>query len=215
MTLTTQFITMLTMIGMGSLFGASLDTYNRFLQRQKRKNWIIFINDILFWVYQGLSTFYVLFAVNQGELRFYIFLALLCGFAAYQSLFKRMYLKCLDWVISVAIASYRLTVKIVYTLIYRPIRFLLHCVTSLVLITGSGLLRLVKITLLILGWIIKVIWKPFQLLLLLLWKILPKKIKKFVERIYNKMAGFKRQVKNYTVTILKKINILKNKGGPR
>ncbi|WP_371931952.1 spore cortex biosynthesis protein YabQ [Mesobacillus subterraneus] len=96
MTLSTQFLTMLAMIWMGTLFGASLDTHNRFLKRSKRKSWIVFINDILFWVFQGLSIFYVLFSVNMGELRFYIFLALLCGFAAYQSLFKNMYLKVLE-----------------------------------------------------------------------------------------------------------------------
>ncbi|MFL6554633.1 MAG: spore cortex biosynthesis protein YabQ, partial [Bacillus sp. (in: firmicutes)] len=37
MTLSTQFITLLSMIGMGSLFGAMFDTYQRFLKRPKRK----------------------------------------------------------------------------------------------------------------------------------------------------------------------------------
>ncbi|MFD6438251.1 spore cortex biosynthesis protein YabQ, partial [Peribacillus sp. NPDC060186] len=37
MTLTIQFYTLLAMIGMGSCFGAALDTYNRFLKRSKRK----------------------------------------------------------------------------------------------------------------------------------------------------------------------------------
>jgi spore cortex biosynthesis protein YabQ len=50
MSLTTQFLTMLTMIGMGSYLGAAVDTYSRFLQRQKRAHWVVFINDILFWV---------------------------------------------------------------------------------------------------------------------------------------------------------------------
>ena len=99
MTLSTQFMTMLAMIGMGIFFGAALDTYNRFLKRRKRKSWLVFINDVLFWILQSLFIFFVLFRVNQGELRFYIFIALLCGFAGYQSVFKGIYLKWLEMLI--------------------------------------------------------------------------------------------------------------------
>lgn len=209
MTLTTQFLTMLSMIGMGSLFGASLDTYNRFLQRRRRKNWIVFLNDILFWVLQGLSIFYVLFMVNEGELRFYIFLALLCGFAAYQSLMKRTYLTILDWLISVAISTYKISVNLFKTLVYRPLRFLLISIFSLVVLLGKGILSLLKTILNILLWILKVTWKPFQLLLLIFWRLLPKRIKKTVEKLYNKMAGFTRKFQNYTVLIIKKLKTLK------
>lgn len=209
MTLTTQFLTMLSMIGMGSLFGASLDTYSRFLQRRKRKNWIVFLNDILFWILQGLSIFYVLFIVNEGELRFYIFLALLCGFAAYQSLLKRGYLKVLEWIISVAISTYKIAVNLFKTLIYQPLRFLLISTVSLLILLGKGTISLLKTILKITYWILKVAWKPFQLIFLLFWKLLPKRIKKIVERIYNKMAGFTRKFQNYTLSIVKKLKDLK------
>src|SRR5438309_5601434 len=125
MTLSTQFMTMLAMIGMGIFFGAGLDTYNRFLKRSKRKNWIVFINDILFWILQGLFIFFVLFRVNQGELRIYIFIALLCGFAAYQSLFKVIYLRWLEVLISFVISLLRFFVKTVYLLVYKPIYFVI------------------------------------------------------------------------------------------
>lgn len=72
MTLTTQFLTMISMAAMGSYLGAAIDTYNRFLFRSKRKSWLVFLNDIFFWILQGLIFFYVLFVINQGELRFYI-----------------------------------------------------------------------------------------------------------------------------------------------
>ncbi|WP_328192609.1 spore cortex biosynthesis protein YabQ, partial [Heyndrickxia coagulans] len=39
MSLSVQFYTMLAMIAMGSFFGGTLDTYNRFLQRRNRKRW--------------------------------------------------------------------------------------------------------------------------------------------------------------------------------
>ena len=121
MTLSTQFLTMLSMIGMGSLFGAMLDTYQRFLKRPKRKSWIVFFNDLLFWIIQALIIFYTLFLVNNGELRFYIFLALLCGFAAYQSLFKGLILKLLEMVIQSVISIYRFIERPFQFLIYKPV----------------------------------------------------------------------------------------------
>jgi spore cortex biosynthesis protein YabQ len=198
MTLSTQFLTMLAMIGMGSLFGASLDTHNRFLKRSKRKSWIVFINDILFWLFQGLSIFYVLFSVNMGELRFYIFLALLCGFAAYQSLFKKIYMKVLERAISITISVYVFFVKAIRVLIIRPLQFLAATVLSLLILAGRGLYALVKWLLAVLLWMLKVLLKPIQMILLLFWKLLPKKIKKTVEKLYNKLAGFLILVKNYS-----------------
>ena len=70
-----------------------------FLKRQERKRWLVFIHDILFWIVQALFVFYVLLLVNEAELRIYVFLALLCGFAAYQSLLKALYMKLLNFLI--------------------------------------------------------------------------------------------------------------------
>ncbi|WNS75557.1 spore cortex biosynthesis protein YabQ [Bacillus sp. DTU_2020_1000418_1_SI_GHA_SEK_038] len=207
MTLSTQFITMLAMIGMGSFFGAALDTYNRFLKRSNRKSWIVFINDILFWVVQGLAIFYILFIVNRGELRFYIFIALLCGFAAYQSLFKGLYLRLLEIVISLIVAIYRFVLKLFHYMIYKPIRGLILAVIYFLLMIKKGLFALLKLIFKIIIVICKVILLPFKWLLLLLWKVLPKGLKKSVEKIYNRMAGVSKKIKNNItkwITILKK-----------
>ncbi|KON85863.1 spore coat protein [Sporosarcina globispora] len=199
MTLTTQFVTMLAMIGMGSAFGAALDTYNRFLQRTKRKSWIVFINDILFWVVQGLAIFYILFLVNKGELRFYIFIALLCGFAAYQSLFKEMYLRVLEISIRMVISIYRFFVKTITLLIYKPIQGLIMAVIAITVMLGKGLYSLLKVMLRVFWITLKVILLPVKWILSLLWKLLPKKIKKTVEKLYNKLAGYLQRIKNYVL----------------
>ncbi|MEH7390626.1 spore cortex biosynthesis protein YabQ [Bacillus sp. JJ1474] len=207
MTLSTQFITMLAMIGMGSVFGAALDTYNRFLKRSNRKSWIVFINDILFWVVQGLAIFYILFIVNRGELRFYIFIALLCGFAAYQSLFKGLYVRLLEILISVIVAIYRFLLKLFHYMIYKPVRGLIFAVISLLLMIKKGLVALLILIFRIILFICKIILLPFKWLLLLFWKVLPKGLKKSVEKIYNRMAGVLRKIKNHLtkwITILKK-----------
>ncbi|AYA74054.1 spore cortex biosynthesis protein YabQ [Bacillus sp. Y1] len=202
MTLTTQFLTMISMAAMGSYLGAAIDTYNRFLFRSKRKSWLVFLNDIFFWILQGLIFFYVLFVINQGELRFYIFLAILCGFAAYQSLLKRGYARVLEIIITMIISIYRYAVKIFLMLIYRPIVSLLLGCVSLVTIIGKGLFVLVKWTIQVIWTIIKLVFTPVKWLLILFWNLLPKHIKKTVEKLYNKLAGYYQGIKNTINNVL-------------
>ncbi|MBN6889737.1 spore cortex biosynthesis protein YabQ [Cytobacillus horneckiae] len=197
MTLTTQFMTMLSMIGMGALFGAGLDTYQRFLKRPTRKGWIVFINDILFWLLQGLAVFYILFLVNQGELRLYIFLALLCGFAAYQSLLKNIYVKLLEIFISIVISIYRFLVKVVQVLLVHPVRALISMVIALVIMLVKGVLILLKTAAKLVWAMIKIIFLPMRWLMRLIWKLLPKRLKKSVEKLYGKLEGYLQRIKEY------------------
>jgi spore cortex biosynthesis protein YabQ len=204
MTLSTQFLTMISMIGMGSLFGVMFDTYQRFLDRPNRKSWIVFFNDLLFWVIQALIIFYILFLVNNGELRFYIFVALLCGFAAYQSLFKGVYLRLLEFMIKTAIAIYRFIRRAFQLLIYKPVIGLIQLVISIILLIGRGLFSLVKFVLKVLLFILKIFWVPIVKIILILWKLLPKSIKKYVEKLYNRTAGIFMEIKNYLLKLIKK-----------
>lgn len=204
MTLSTQFLTMLSMIGMGSLFGVMFDTYQRFLDRPNRKSWIVFINDLLFWVIQALIIFYILFLVNNGELRFYIFVALLCGFAAYQSLFKGIYLKLLEVMIRSVISLYQFIRRAFQLLIYKPVVGIIQLLISIVIILGRGIFSLVKFILKVLLIILKVLWVPMVKILIILWKLLPKSIKKYVEKLYNKTAGIFMEIKNYLGKWIKK-----------
>ncbi|WML58217.1 spore cortex biosynthesis protein YabQ [Neobacillus sp. PS2-9] len=204
MTLSTQFLTMLSMIGMGSVFGAMFDTYQRFLNRPKRKQWIVFINDLLFWIIQALLIFYTLFMVNDGELRFYIFIALLCGFAAYQSLFKGIYLKLLEIIIQTVIATINFLKKTFRLLIYKPVLGLIQLVIAIIIAFGRGIFTLVKFIFKVVLFILKIIIFPVQKILLLFWKLFPKGIKKSVEKLYNKTAGNFKEIKNYINTFINK-----------
>ncbi|WP_175989763.1 spore cortex biosynthesis protein YabQ [Bacillus sp. Marseille-Q1617] len=193
MTLTTQFYTMLSMIGMGALFGASLDTYNRFLNRSQRKRWLVFVNDLLFWIFQALSIFYTLFSVNFGELRFYIFIALLCGFAGYQALLKQGYLHLLEKLILFFISLYNFFVSMVKKIVYSPIKWLVVLLITLVLSIAKGLLKavtfLLKMVYSIIKWAIKLTLSPVWWILKGIWNLLPNHLTKRVEKLYNKMAG--------------------------
>ncbi|MDP4161711.1 MAG: spore cortex biosynthesis protein YabQ [Bacillota bacterium] len=197
MTLSTQFITLLSMIGMGALFGVMLDTYQRFLQRPKRRSWIVFFNDLLFWAIQALCVFYVLFQVNQGDLRFYIFLALICGFAAYQSLLKGIYLKILEMLITAIVWIYRFVLRTFQLLIYKPVVMTIQLLIAIILMLGKGLFTLVKFIVKTLLLIIKVFLIPIEKILSFFWKLLPKRIKKTVEKLYNVLAGSFKKIKNF------------------
>ncbi|WP_343796762.1 spore cortex biosynthesis protein YabQ [Bacillus carboniphilus] len=206
MTLTTQAYTLLAMIGMGSAFGAALDTYNRFLKRGMRKRWIVFVNDLLFWILQTLSIFYALFLVNHGELRFYLFLAILCGFAAYQSLFKRLYLRLLEKIILIVINLWKFLVKIFFQLIYNPIKAIIIFFISTIVFLGQGLFTLVKQVGKFLLWIIRVFLSPIFALFRFIWSKIPKRVTKSVEKFMDKSAGFYKKSKNTIQHLLKRLN---------
>jgi spore cortex biosynthesis protein YabQ len=196
MSLTTQFLTMLTMIGMGSYLGAAVDTYSRFLQRQKRAHWVVFINDILFWVIQGLIVFYVLLSVNEGELRFYIFLALLCGYAAYQSLFRAVYLKMLEFVIQTYVTMYRFVVRTCYYVIVRPLQFMFQLLLALLMTSGRILFMMANMLYKLVKMILRITFLPIKWLFRLLWRFIPTHWRINVEKFFKKFAGVIAKGKN-------------------
>lgn len=204
MTLTTQFYTLLAMIGMGSYFGIALDTYNRFLNRGERNKWIVFLNDLLFWIVQTLSIFYVLFVVNHGELRIYLFLAIVCGFAFYQSLLKKSYLRLLEKLIQIVVKTWKFLVRAFFKLIINPINFIVMMLVSFVVFLGKTIFSLAKQIGKLLIWIIQILLAPCKWIFSLLWSFVPKSVIKTVEKFYMKIAGVFKKTKNTIRYFIKK-----------
>ena len=196
MTLTIQFYTLLAMIGMGSLFGAALDTYNHFLKRAERSKWIVFLHDFLFWVIQGLIIFYVLFLVNEGELRLYLFLALLCGFSAYQALLKGLYLRFLAFVILVVIKLFRFLTDVVRLLLFAPIKWIIMSMVVFILGIGKVIGTLLKGIGKVVLFILNIFWKPLSWIFEKMWNLLPVFVTKNGEKFYNKGKGILLKMKN-------------------
>ncbi|MGE8207407.1 spore cortex biosynthesis protein YabQ [Heyndrickxia sp. NPDC080065] len=212
MSLATQFYTMLAMISMGSFFGATLDTYNRFLKRGERKRWIVFVNDILFWLLQGLLIFYILFLVNFGEIRFYIFVALVCGFAAYQALMKTTYLKLLETIIYLTVTITKFLINLFKTLIYNPIKWILLLLITITFGIGKGLYALVKTILKVLLLLVKILFKPIIWGGRICWRVFPKSIKKYIEKFSKIIEGNVKKGTNKCIQGFKFIfKIFKNK----
>jgi spore cortex biosynthesis protein YabQ len=208
MTLTIQFYTLLAMIGMGSGFGAALDTYSRFLNRSERKRWIVFIHDFLFWIIQGLLIFYVLFLVNEGEFRLYLFLALLCGFSAYQALFKGFYQRLLEFLIILVIKLARFIANSVHMLIFLPIKWVIVSILAIIIGIGKFVLALLKWAGKILLFILNIFWRPLKWILTYIWNLLPVFVTKNVGKFYNKGKGILLKIKN---SIFRTLNGWRNK----
>ncbi|MES1042056.1 spore cortex biosynthesis protein YabQ [Peribacillus simplex] len=208
MTLTIQFYTLLAMIGMGSGFGAALDTYSRFLKRSERKRWIVFIHDFLFWIIQGLLIFYVLFLVNEGEFRLYLFLALLCGFSAYQALFKGFYQRFLEFLIILVIKLARFITNSVHMLIFVPIKWVVVSLIAIIFGIGKFVLAILKWAVKILLFILNIFWRPLKWILTYIWNLLPVFVTKNVGKFYNKGKGILLKIKN---SIFRTLNRWRNK----
>lgn len=197
MTIPVQLATLLSMIAMGSVFGILLDTYQRFIQRSRRARWIVFLHDILFWLLQALLIFYVLFIVNYGEIRLYLFLAILCGFSAYQALLKNWYTSLLEKLISLSITIAKWVKRTIYLMIISPIKGLILFIISIILLLGRTLWKLTLLFLGMLKWAILVALLPVKWIFQFLWFLLPKSLKKFVVNYYNKAKGLWNRYRQY------------------
>ncbi|MBO1582649.1 spore cortex biosynthesis protein YabQ [Bacillus sp. XF8] len=216
MSLTIQLYTMLSMIGMGAWIGAALDTYQRFLQRPERNRWLVFIYDILFWIVQALFVFYVLLIVNEAELRIYVFVALLCGFAAYQSLLKAVYMRVLNFLIYVFVQTIQFFIKIVQLLMIKPVIIIAQLIIAFILFLFRILFSIGNVLWKCSRWILLFVWKvffwPVRFLTLLIWKLLPNRVKLFIKR-YVGLLQHTKKLKNYIFQIWERIK--KKLGGPR
>ncbi|KEK22101.1 spore cortex biosynthesis protein YabQ [Bacillus gaemokensis] len=216
MSLTVQLYTMLSMIGMGAWIGASLDTYQRFLKRAQRRRWIVFIHDILFWVVQALFVFYVLLLVNEAELRVYVFVALLCGFAAYQGLLKSLYMQVLNFLIYVFVQTVQFFIQIVQLLMIKPVIIIAQLSIAFILFIFRILFSIGRVLWKCFIWILLFIWKvffwPVRFIVLLIWKLLPNRVTLFIK----KHTGFLQYIKNLKKYIFLVWERIKKKlGGPR
>ncbi|MDP1383715.1 spore cortex biosynthesis protein YabQ [Priestia megaterium] len=205
MSLNIQLYTMLAMVSMGSGLGASLDTYRYFVNRSKSRPWFVFVNDVLFWMVQALLIFYVLFLVNEGELRLYAFLALFCGFAAYQSLFQSLYLKVLTFTVSSVLSLYRGVLTLSNIFLVKPIRFFIH----ILVVVALGIYQAVHK---LLVFCLKLIYVPTRRVLFVFWRMMPKPVKRFLHMGFRYIEGIYNRAKNMIMRIVAWVNTLKNKG---
>lgn len=185
MTLTTQFVTILSMIGGGIVVGAALDTFERFFHKRNKKSWFEIVYQLGFWLCQAAFLFYLLYLANYGELRIYVFVAIVCGFAMYRSLLQKVYLKLLETSVRIMTSVLGVLKKLGYYFIIWPIRTLVIMISSLLLVVYRIVLKGIFLLFL-------VIIYPIRLILIGFWRLLPKNAKNYLRYL----AGFWDKIKN-------------------
>lgn len=185
MTLTTQFVTMAVMFTSGVYLGAAQDTFRRFEVYWNKNMLFHYGMEISFWLLQTLILFYSLFRVNQGELRVYILLAILCGFAAYKSLFASVYRRLLERFIICLHAIYRFFYQLVQGIVIKPVIWLIQLVFAFFLLIGRVLYFVLQLLFRIIYWPLRLIGKGC-------WRLLPKKTKNY----FVSLAGFYSRIEN-------------------
>lgn len=161
MTLDIQALTMLHMLGAGIFIGGSYETYSRL--RVRIHNWLsTLIQDIVFWLINGIIVFLWLQYVNTGEMRLYIFLSLLCGYAMYKVLFQRIYRSFLEFLIRLCKWGYRTLKKTIHLLVITPVLWLYKAILAILIFILGIFMWLGKLLLKILGVIVHPFWKLIQ-----------------------------------------------------
>ncbi|WP_144557963.1 spore cortex biosynthesis protein YabQ [Bacillus pumilus] len=202
MTLTVQFYTMLSMVAMGIWLGASLDTYKLFVNRGKTAKWLLVIHDLLFWLVQGLLFFYVLLVTNEGEFRVYIFLAVALGFSMYQALMKQLYMNILKFMVMCVYQAALVLKRLVMSIVFQPIRWLMTLIISAIMFLLHLLLRLVHFT-------FRLVWKVLSIVCYpLIWLLnvtiihrIPEKWRTSMRLFFSKGAGILQGTKKLSGTI--------------
>lgn len=192
MSLSTQLATMLAMVGMGGWIGMALDTYGRVFRKKSQRMWLVFMTDILFWIVQALLIFYVLYLVNNGDIGFYIILAIVCGFSAYQSLFKTIYMHILERLLSLIKWIYRLVKRIVTISLIKPIIFIFTGLFQIALWIGKGMYILIRAILRMIYRLLIFFLRPFFYFAKYLWNLLP-------ESFRIRVTAFFKTIKNISV----------------
>lgn len=200
MTLNTQLMTIVVMTLMGLEFAAAYDTYMRIFRRAFSRKWILLICDINFMVGQAIVLFFLLYKVNHGEIRIYIVIALLCGYAIYQSIFRKLYIALIERFIRIFKAVYKLFRQITIIFLVKPVKLIIMVIVASIKLTvrlldnfSKGVYYIVKRGVKV---VILIIYKLFSPALVIL-KIIPIKY-----RIKSKV--------NFEKLMLK-INLLKKK----
>ncbi|MFG6150763.1 spore cortex biosynthesis protein YabQ [Halobacillus sp. B23F22_1] len=188
MTLTTQFMTMISMIAGGIYIGAAMDTFERLFHKRNKRSWLEYGWQSAFWITQAAFLFFILYSVNYGEIRVYIFVALLCGYAAYRALFQRSYNRILEFKIRIFVSIFRFLKRLFDIFIVWPL-------TTSIIISKNVLLWVYRFLYKGIFIVFTVVFYPILLLFRLIWKLIPEKIKKYLLHL----AGFYDTIKNIIV----------------
>lgn len=126
----TQLQLFLYAIAMGILMGMIYDLTRIFRVAIKHPNFLVQIEDGLYWILCGLLIFGILYMHNYGQMRFFIFFGMILGAVFYFYTFSILFMKSATWMINMLkklvielIRLVSIPIKILIKLIRIPLTY--------------------------------------------------------------------------------------------
>lgn len=94
-----QVFLFLTCVQTGVMMGMLYDLIRIFRKIIRHPNWMVQIEDLVYWVTCGCFAFIMLYWENYGQIRVFIFAGILIGAVLYFSTFSILFMKIASWVI--------------------------------------------------------------------------------------------------------------------
>jgi len=119
----------------GILIGFLFDIFRILRISFKTKDFVTYIEDILFWIITGAIVLYSIFVFNNGEIRFFIFLGIVIGIILYMTIFSTYIVKgsveiikflknIVAYILEIVKIPFLFTFKILKKIFFKPISFI-------------------------------------------------------------------------------------------
>ena len=118
---TDQALLFLIFIINGIIIGLLFDFFRILRRSFKTKDFITYIEDILFWVLTGLLLLYSIFTFNNGEIRLYMFIGAILGCIIYMLSISNFIVK----INTKIIISLKNTLSKIINIIFIPFKFII------------------------------------------------------------------------------------------
>lgn len=160
-----QTLLFLTCIEIGIIMGMFYDLIRIFRKIIPHPNWLIQVEDTLYWVSGALIGFAILYMHNYGKIRFFVFLGMLLGGVLYLCTLSIIFMKFATWLIDLM----KQIIDYILHILGIPIKWIIH--------------------------LIKIPLKAFQRLLLHLNTYRRRQTKKLSRKIYYQKSDVRSQLK--------------------
>ncbi len=110
----------------GIIIGLIFDFFRILRKSFKTSNFVTYIEDILFWIFTGISIIYFMYSFSNGSIRLYIFLGLILGFFLYILTISKYIINFFVFIIRIL----KNVVNKIFNIVYIPIKFIKSFICS-------------------------------------------------------------------------------------
>lgn len=134
--ITNQAYIFIIFVMVGIIVGIIFDFFRILRKSFKTKDFVTYIEDIVFCILTGLILLYSIFKFNSGEIRIYMFLGVLIGCSLYMLTISKYFIKInvfilttltniLKKIISILYIPFKYLKKILTKIFFKPISFII------------------------------------------------------------------------------------------